>query len=46
MVNSKIYHTNTKQHANCHQPSMNLAEYQKGVTVWVFNVLPSYIKIV
>jgi hypothetical protein len=46
-INSEIYHTNTRQHANFHQPSVNVTGYQKGVYylgVKVFNILPSYIK--
>jgi len=44
MANSEIYHTDSRQHANFHQPSMNLTKYQKGVYylgVKVFNMLPS-----
>ena len=44
MANSEIYHTDSRQHANFHQPSMNLTKYQKGVHclgVKVFNMLPS-----
>jgi len=47
LVNSEIYHTDTRQHANFHQPSVNVMKYQKGMYylgVKVFNVLPSYIK--
>jgi len=47
MVNSEIYRTNTRQHANLHQPSVNVTKYQKGVYclgVMVFNMLPSCIK--
>jgi hypothetical protein len=43
-VNSEIHHINTRQHANFHQPSVNVAKYQKGVYylgVKVFNALPS-----
>jgi hypothetical protein len=46
---SKVYHSDTRQHANFYQPSMNLTKYQKEVYclgIKVFNVLPSYIKIV
>jgi len=46
-VNSEIYHTDTRQHANFHQPSVNVTKYQKGLYylgVKVFNILPSYIK--
>jgi hypothetical protein len=46
-VNSEIHHINTRQHANFHQPSVNVAIYQKGVYylgVKVFSALPSYIK--
>ena len=48
LVNSEIYHVDTTQHANFHQPSVNLTKYQKGVYylgVKVFNMLPIYIKI-
>jgi len=48
MVNSMTYHIDTRQHANFHQPSMNLTKYQKAVYclgVQEFNMLPSYIKI-
>ena len=31
LVNSEIHHINTRQHANIHQPSVNVAKYQKGV---------------
>jgi hypothetical protein len=44
-VNSEIYHIDTRQHANFHQTSMNLTKYQKGGTVEVFNMLPSYVEI-
>jgi hypothetical protein len=47
LVNSEIYHTDTRQHGNFHQPSVNVTKYQKGVYclgVKVFNTLPSYIK--
>jgi hypothetical protein len=47
LVNSEIYHTDTRQHANFHQPSVKVTKYQKGVSclgVMVFNILPSYIK--
>jgi len=42
------YIIDTRQHANIHQPSVNLTQYQKGVYylgVKVFGMLPSYIKI-
>jgi len=48
MVSFEIYHIDTRQHANIHQPSMNWTKYQKGVCclgVTVLNMLPSYIKI-
>jgi len=44
MANSEIYHTDSRQHANFHQPSMNMTKYQKGVYylgVKVFNMFPS-----
>jgi hypothetical protein len=43
-----LIHIDTRQHANFHQPSVNLNEYQKGMYylgVKVFNKLPTYIKI-
>jgi hypothetical protein len=43
-----IYYSDTRQHANFHQPSMNLAKYWKGVyclCVKVSNMLLSYITI-
>ena len=49
LINSGMYHTNTRQHANLHQPSVNVTKYQKGVYclgVKVFNMLPPYIKTV
>jgi len=42
------YIIDTRQHANIHQLSMNLTQYQKGVYylgVKVFDMLPSYFKI-
>ena len=47
LVNSEIYHIDTRQHANFHQPSVNMTGYHKGVYylgVKMFNMLPSYIK--
>jgi hypothetical protein len=47
LVNSEIHHKDTRQQANFHQPSVNVATYQKGAYcfgVKVFNMLPSYIK--
>jgi len=47
LVNSEIHHINTRQHANFHQPSVNVAKYQKGVYylgVKLFNALPFDIK--
>jgi hypothetical protein len=46
-VDSKIHQINTRQHANLHQPSVNVTKYQKAVHcigVKVFNMLPLYIK--
>jgi hypothetical protein len=40
LANSEIHHINTRQHANAHQPSVNVAKCQKGVYylgVKVFN---------
>jgi hypothetical protein len=47
VVNSGVYPTDTRQHANFHHPSVKVTKYQKGVYylgVKVFNMLPSYIK--
>ena len=41
-VNSEIYHFDTRQHANFHQPSVNVTKFQKGVSnlgAKVFNPL-------
>ena len=38
----------SRQHANFHQPSVNVTKFQKGMSnlgAKVFNMLPSYIKI-
>jgi hypothetical protein len=46
-VNSKVYHIDTRQHFNFHQPLPSLVKYQKGVYYLgakVFSGLPSYIK--
>ena len=48
LVNSEVYHIDTRQHANFHQPSVNLTKYQKGVYyigIKVFNKLPTYLEI-
>jgi hypothetical protein len=40
VVNSELHHMDTRQQANFHQPSVNMAKYQKGVyclCVKVFN---------
>jgi hypothetical protein len=45
----RIYHIDTRCHANFHQTSVNLTKYQKGVYysgVKELYILPSYIKIV
>ena len=47
LVNSEIYHIDTRQHANFHQPSLNITKYQKAahcLGVKVYNMLPAYIK--
>jgi len=47
LVNSEIHHIDTRQHANFHQPSVNIARYLKGVyylDVKMFSMLPSYVK--
>ena len=46
-VNSELYHFDTRQHANFHQPSVNVTKFQKRVSnlgAKVFNMLPSDIK--
>jgi hypothetical protein len=48
MVNSEIYHSDSRPHANFHQPSVNLPKYQQGVyclDVKVFNMLSTFSKI-
>ena len=48
LVNSEVYHIDTRQHANFHQPSVNLTKYEKRVyhlVVKVFYKLPTCIKI-
>jgi hypothetical protein len=45
--NSEVYHIDTRQHFNFHQPLSGLVKYERGVYclgVKVFNGLPSYIK--
>jgi len=47
-ISGEFWDIDTRQHANFHQPSMNLTKYQKGVDylgVKVFNKLPTYTKI-
>jgi hypothetical protein len=44
LVNSEVYHIDTRQHANFHQPSVNLTKYQKGVYCLGVKVL-AYIKV-
>jgi hypothetical protein len=47
-INSEIYQIETRQHANLHQPTVNLTKYQKGVYcmgIKVYNAPTSYIKI-
>jgi hypothetical protein len=52
IIKSTEIHRNpfdTRQHANLHQPSVNVTKFQKGVSnlgAKVFNMLLSYIKIV
>jgi hypothetical protein len=47
LVNSEKYHIDIRQHANFHQPYVNLTKYQKGVYYLGFkvfnNTFPSYI---
>ena len=45
MVNSEIYHIDTRQHATFHQPSMNLTKYQKGVYYLGVKVLTCFLLI-
>ena len=48
VTSSEIYHVDTRQHANFHQPSPNLAKYQKGMSrlgVKVFDMLPFCIEL-
>jgi hypothetical protein len=47
LVNSEIYHIETRQHANLHQPTVNVSTDQKALYclgVRVFNMLLSHIK--
>ena len=47
LVNSEVYHIDTRQHANFHQPFVNLTKYEKRVyclVLRVFSKLPTYIK--
>jgi hypothetical protein len=47
LVNTEIYHIDTRQNANFHHPSVNVTKYQKGVYylgIKLFNMFPSYIK--
>jgi hypothetical protein len=47
LINSEIYHINTRQQANLHLPLVNVTKYQKGVCylgIKVFNSLPSHTK--
>ena len=47
LVNSEIHHIDTKQQANFHQPSVNVAKYQQGVYylgVKVFNPYPANVE--
>jgi len=49
LVNSEIHHIDTRQHADFHQPSVNVGKYQKGVYylgVEMINMLSFYIKTV
>jgi hypothetical protein len=48
LVNSEIYHIDTRQDTNFQQPSVNLTKYQKEMSylgVMVYNKLPTYVKI-
>jgi hypothetical protein len=47
-INFELYHFDTRQHANFHEPSVNVTKFQKGLSnlgAKVFNMLPSNIKI-
>ena len=47
LINSEMHHIDTRQHANFHQPSVNMTKYKKAVYyigVKVFNMLYSYIQ--
>ena len=47
LMNTEMYHINTRQHANLHHPSVRVTECQKAVYclgVKLFNVLLPYIK--
>jgi hypothetical protein len=46
-INSEIHQIETRQHANLHQPTVNLTKCQNGVYcmgIKVYNALSSYIK--
>jgi hypothetical protein len=46
-VNSQIYHYDTRQQSDFHQPTADQAKYQKGIGymgVKVFNRLPTKVK--
>jgi len=47
MDNSEIYHSDTRAHANFHQPLVSLTKYQQGaycLDVKVFNMFSYYKK--
>jgi hypothetical protein len=47
VINSEVYHIDTRQHFNFHQPLPSFAKYQTEVYdlgIKVFSGLPSYIK--
>jgi hypothetical protein len=49
LINFKVHHIDTWQHANFQQPSMHLTKYQKGMYflgVKVFNKLPTYQRLI
>jgi hypothetical protein len=48
LLNSEVYHIDTRQDTHFHQPSVNLTKFQKDmhyIVVKVFNNLSTYIKI-
>jgi len=47
MVKSDIYHSDTRPHANFHQPAVNFTKHQQGgyhLDVEVFNPYPANVE--